>query len=47
MATPNTSPLHILDPTGFEIDILKSIVDHDALLPRYSAKKVRGISIEI
>ncbi len=35
MTTPKTSSLHILDPTGFEINLLKSIVDQDALLPRF------------
>ena len=29
-----SSPLHILDPTGFEIQLLKSIVKDDAYLPR-------------
>ena len=29
-----SSSLHILDPTGFEIQLMKSIVDDDAYLPR-------------
>lgn len=29
-----SSPLHIVDPTGFEIQFLKSIVADDALLAR-------------
>ena len=34
LSSPGTSPLHILDPSGFEIQLLKSIVDGDAYLPR-------------
>ena len=29
-----STPLHILDPTGFSIELKKSIVSDDALLPR-------------
>ena len=32
--TKGTSPLHIVDPTGFEVQLKKSIVDDDAFLPR-------------
>ena len=32
--TKGSSPLHILDPTGFEVQLKKSIVDDDAFLPR-------------
>ena len=35
MLAPGSSDLHILDPTGFEIAMLKSIVDKDAYLPTY------------
>ena len=31
----DSSPLHILNPTGFEIQLFKSIVKDDAYLPRY------------
>ena len=30
-----SSSLHILNPTGFEIQLFKSIVKDDAYLPRY------------
>ena len=30
----HSTSLHILDPTGFEIELKKSIVSEDALLPR-------------
>ena len=30
-----SSPLHILNPTGLEIQLFKSIVKDDAYLPRY------------
>ena len=33
--TAGSSPLHILDPTGFEVDLQKSIVDDSAYLPRF------------
>jgi len=31
--TTGSSPLHILDPTGFEVELQKSIVDNSAYLP--------------
>ena len=31
----DSSPLHILKPTGLEIQLFKSIVKDDAYLPRY------------
>ena len=30
-----SSPLHVLNPTGFEIQLFKSIVKDDAYLPTY------------
>ena len=34
MLAQGSSPLHILDPSGFQISLLKSIVSNDAYLPR-------------
>ena len=34
LCSSSSTPLHILDPTGFEIVLLKSIVDKDAYLPK-------------
>ena len=34
-----TSPLHIINPTGFEIQLLKSMITDDALL---ATMKVEG-----
>ena len=39
----DTSPLHIVDPTGFEIQLLKSIVTDDALLARFVFPEVKMV----
>ena len=38
-----SSPLHILNPTGFEIQLYKSIVKDDAYLPRYVKHPVPSV----
>lgn len=38
--TSESSPLHIMDPTGFEIALLKSMITDDALL---ATMKIEGV----
>ena len=42
-----SSPLHILNPTGFEIQLFKSIVKADAYLPRYIASHIELFSLAV